>query len=143
MTLELVPLGRLRVWAALEKGIQGDGPICRRTITIFQRVLWETEHFTLETASGSGAYTMGEEIAQIEVKVGFRDPEGTVVFLDYVARASMPLLTAGKAPAYMTGRVDVAESAPKYAWLNRTQIAGKGIVTLAPVTLDYEIFVLK
>jgi hypothetical protein len=143
MALELIPLGRLRVWAALDRVIQGAGPISGRTLSVFQRVLWETDKFTLDTASGSGAYVMGEDVAQIDVKVAFRDAEGTAIFLDYLTRASMPLLSAGKAPGYMTGHVDVADSATKYAWLNRTQIVGKGMVTFDPVTLDYEVFVLK
>ena len=106
-------------------------------------MLLETPEFTLETSSGSGGYMSGADVAQIEARIGFKDSAGVALFLDYITSASMPQLLAGKGPGYMTGRIDVSDAVEKYAWLNRTQIVGKCMVTFEPLTLNYELYTLK
>jgi hypothetical protein len=90
-----------------------------------------------------GGYVMGPEIANVDVRLAFHDPEGVNLFLDYRSRVSMPALMAQKPAAYLSGHVDVDDTAKKYAWLNRTQIVGRGTMNAAERTVTYELYALE
>jgi hypothetical protein len=43
----------------------------------------------------------------------------------------------------MSGRLEVDEPNPKYAWLNRTQVVGFGTLDLVAKTQSYDMQVLR
>lgn len=141
MTIELFPAGRLSIWA--ENTVAGPGPMHARSSTAFKRVLWKGDGFDLESVNGMGGYRNGPDVAQVDVRVAFRDPDGTAVFLDYLVRAALPTHRTGHSPAFMTGRVDADDSVAKYAWLNRTQVVGKAYFDSVEGVQSYEMYALK
>ena len=56
---------------------------------------------------------------------------------------SMTTLQAETSVAYLSGRVDVDDSVNKYAWLNRTQVVGRGMMNAADRTVKYELYALE
>ena len=55
----------------------------------------------------------------------------------------MPTHRTGESPAYLAGRVDVDDSVKKYAWLNRTQVIGKGFFDKKEHGVLYEMYTLE
>jgi hypothetical protein len=143
MALKLIPVGNLTVWSTVANVLQGPGPVTFRSLSAFTRALWEGDGFVLDSHIGMGGFVMGPEVAHVDVRLAFHDPEGVNLFFDYTSRASMPTLLAEKSAAYLSGRVDVDDTAKKYAWLNRTQIVGRGMMNAAERTVKYELYALE
>jgi hypothetical protein len=144
MTFKLIPVGKLKVWSDPKTNVlAGPGVISDRSLSLFKRVRWDGDGMDLETHIGMGGFMRGPEIANVDVRVAFRDARGVVLFLDYTSRVCLPTHVAGKTPAYLTGRVDMDEKVEKYAWLTRTQLIGKGMFDTAEHALVYEMFALE
>lgn len=143
MAIELIPVGTLKVFSDPANVLEGDGPMHSRSSSVFKRALWEGDDFTLDTHIGMGNFMMGKDVAQVEVRLAFRDADGVSIFLDYTARTSMSAHRTGEAPAYIAGRIEVDEKAKKYAWLNTTQIVGKGFFDKDVHGVVYELHALK
>ena len=87
MTLKLIPVGNLTVWSTAANVLQGPGPVTYRSLSAFTRALWEGDGFVLDTHIGMGGFMMGPDVANVDVRLAFHDPEGVNVFLDYWSRA--------------------------------------------------------
>ena len=143
MAIELIPVGKLTVFTDPANVLEGDGPMHWRASSVFKRALWEGDGFRLDTHIGMGNFMMGKDVAQVDVRLAFSDEDGVRVFLDYTARTSMSAHRVGEAPAYIAGRIEVDEKAKKYAWLNTTQIVGKGFFDTNIHGIVYELHALK
>jgi hypothetical protein len=140
MALQLRPLGHLVVHP--NESYQSPGPIADRSATLMRSARWKCELFELEAAGGFGSYLSGPHAAEVNVRLVFRASDGLVLFLDYVARGHMPTHAAGRTPVFMSGRVDVDPRVAKLAWLNQTQVVGRGMLTTSPLAQTYEMYAL-
>jgi hypothetical protein len=145
MALKLKPMGILKVWSdPANNVIEGPGSIASwRAASAFKRVQWKSDDFDLDTHIGMGGFMSGPQVANVEVRVAFRDKDNVRIFLEYMSRVDMPTHRAGETPAYLAGRVDVDDTAKKYAWLNRTQVVGRGMFDVAEHALVYEMYALE
>ena len=143
MTIKLIPLGYIKVWTDPANVLAGPGPIHQRSISVFKRVQWKSDTFTFDTHLGMGGFMAGPLVAQVDVRVALKDADGVRLFLDYVSRTDIIAHTKGEAPAYLCGRVDVDDANEKYAWLNRTQIVGKGEFDTKEHAVVYEVYALE
>lgn len=138
--LKLIPLGNLILYP--QESWRGQpGPISQRSATLIGKCAWECDRFNLTASNAFGTYWEGTDAAQVSVRVVLKDAKGVFVFLEYLARNHMPSHSAGETPGYLAGQVDT-DPAKDYAWLNRTQVVGRGILTQSPVTQTYEMHAL-
>jgi hypothetical protein len=125
-----------------------NGPVSGRSCSSFREVVWDSPHLKARSVWGNGSYQNGPEIAEPNIRVMFSSDDGTLLYLDYLVRVHLPTHTLpvgspGKSPAIMSGRLEVDESNPKYAWLNRTQVVGMGTLDLVAMTQSYDMCVLR
>ena len=147
MTLRLEPMGSLIVYIDDSWNFM-NGPISGRSCSSFREVVWESPQLTARSVWGNGSYQNGPEVAEPNIRVMFRVDDGTLLYLDYLVRVHLPSHTLpvgaeGKTPAIMSGRLEVDEANPKYAWLNRTQVVGFGTLDLVAKTQSYDMQVLR
>jgi hypothetical protein len=137
MALELVPLGTLRV--QLKPPIEvGIGPAGTRLIVEVASAEMHGDRLRGQMVGGSGAdwLIVGPEgTGSIDIRVALRTDDGATIFVHYNGRldASRGLqlpMTIYVAPRFETGD-------ERYAWLNRIQAIGKGIIH-EDFSLDYE-----
>ena len=76
---------------------------------------------------------------EIEVRTMLRTREGALLFFHYVGRADLESHSAGTTPVITAGRVEAPEPGP-HAWLNDTQLVGKGMLDLTAGTQTYELY---
>jgi len=140
MALRLRPLGQLVVHP--HESFQTPGPIAERSASLMRSARWTSDLFELEANGGFGTYLSGPHAAEVSVRLVFRSTDGLVLYLDYVARGHMPSHAAGLTPVFMAGRVDVDPRVEKLAWLNQTQVVGRGMLTTSPLAQTYEMYAL-
>jgi len=143
MSLKLIPLGQIKVWSDPANVLAGPGPIHARSSSVFKRVQWRSDTFMFDSHIGMGGFMAGPKVAQVDVRVALKDEDGVRLFLDYTSRTDIVAHTKGEAPAYLCGRVDVDDANGKYAWLNRTQIVGKGEFEPGEHAVVYAVYALE
>ncbi|MHA6631947.1 DUF3237 domain-containing protein [Pseudonocardia sichuanensis] len=137
MALELVPLCTLRV--QLKPPIEvGAGPAGTRLIFEVATAKLEGDRLNGEVTGSAAADWLvigAEGTASLDIRVTFRTDDGAIIFGQYTGRADVsnglePPITIYVAPRFETGD-------ERYAWINRIQAIGKGVVQ-DDLSLDYE-----
>lgn len=141
MPLVVEPMGRLALY--INSSWNMPGPLGTRSMTEFKQVIWETPHFTLRSLTAHARYRRGERIAEVDVRVLFQDDDGVKLFLQYLVRNDMPMHSAEKRPAMMTGQIDVEDTVEKYRWLNETMVIGHGWTNIKERVQSYDMFVMR
>ena len=139
--LKLHPLGTL-VLHPVESWRGQPGPISQRSASLIGKCSWDCERFNLTATNAFGTYWEGPDAAQVSVRTVFKDVDGVFLFLEYLARNHMPTHSTGQTPGYLAGQVDTDPANEKYAWLNRTQVVGRGMLTYDPLVQTYEMYAL-
>ncbi|MCR9097029.1 MAG: DUF3237 domain-containing protein [bacterium] len=150
MALALEPLGRLDIHATASWSI-GRGPRGTRSVTHFEKVVWTGPVVEAESRWANGSYLATEHVAEPQIRAFFEttDDEPAQLFLEYrarfqidsVAREATGQPTPGENPVYLAGRIETDDD--RYAWLNATQVVGKGGFDAARLVLSYEIYALR
>jgi hypothetical protein len=137
MAIELVPLCTLRI--QLKPPIAaGAGPAGTRLIVELVSVQVKGDRLRAEMLGAAAAdwIILGPEgTGTVDVRVTLQTDDGAIIFVQYSGRldTSQGLqfpMTAYVAPLFET-------SDERYAWLNRIQAVGKGIL-YEDLSLDYE-----
>ena len=137
MAIELVPLCTLRL--QLKPPIQvSAGPAGTRLIVelVSAQVKGDRLRGELLGAAAADWMIIGPEgTALVDVRATLQTDEGAIIFVQYSGRMDVSQglrfpLTAYVAPVFETGD-------ERYAWLNRVQAVGKGILN-EDLSLDYE-----
>lgn len=137
MALSLVPLCTLRI--QLKPPIEvGTGPSGTRVIFEVASATCKGDRLNGEmegVVTGDWLVVGPEGTGTLDVRATLRTDDGAVVLVQYNGRADVtngmdPPITAYVAPRFETGD-------ERYAWLNRIQAVGKGILH-EDLSLDYE-----
>ena len=150
MSLELQPLGRLDIHARESWSIAA-GPRGTRSVTAFEKVIWRGPVLNAHSLWANGTYLGTEHFAEPNIRALFEteEAEPAMLFLEYRARFAVDeavreqtgTLTPGSNPVYLAGRIET--EAERHAWLNATQIVGKGGFDAERLVLSYEIHALR
>ena len=137
MAIELVPLCTMRV--QLKPPIEvGTGPTGTRVIAEVESVKIDGDRFSGEmvgTASADWLLVGPEGTGTIDVRATFRTHDGAIVFTQYHGRLDARKGLEPPATVYVAPRFETGDE--RYAWLNRVQAVGKGVVH-EDLTIDYE-----
>ena len=142
MAIELVPLCTMRV--QLKPPIEvGTGPAGTRLIFEAESVKFSGDRFSGEmagVASGDWLVVGPEGTATLDIRATFRTHDGAIVFTQYHGRMDASEGLDLPKTIYVTPRFETGDE--RYAWLNRIQAVGKGIVH-EDLTIDYEWYELR
>ena len=142
MALELEPLGQLVIFAEESWQIP-SGPRGLRSATQFREVIWSGGAIEAHSVWANGTYLSVAGVTEPEIRALFRCDDGELLFLHYHARFAVgdASTAPGDNPVYLAGRVETA--AERYAWLNTTQVVGKGGFDPSTLALTYEVHALR
>ena len=142
MAIELVPLCTMRV--QLKPPIEvGAGPAGTRLIFEAESVKFDGERFSGEmmgVASGDWLLVGPEGTGTLDIRATFRTHDGAFVLAQYHGRLDASDGVDLPKTVYVTPRFETGDE--RYAWLNRIQAVGKGIVH-QDLTIDYEWYELR
>jgi hypothetical protein len=142
MTIELVPLCTMRV--QLKPAIEvGPGPTGTRLIFEAESVKFDGDRFSGEmagSASGDWLLVGPDGTGTLDVRATFRTHDGALVLAQYHGRLDASQGLDLPKTIYVTPRFETGDE--RYAWLNRIQAIGKGIVH-EDLMLDYEWYELR
>ena len=142
MTLTLKPFGTLRIFPDLTS--QNPGPVAFRSASRLGAGEWRNDLFGVATMLfGMGTYLQSDSGAHIQIRAAFLLEDGARFYLEYVSRGVMETHQAGKTPVMLGGQIDIDPALDQYAWLNHTQIVGRGMLSLDPLVQEYEMGVLQ
>ena len=143
MGIELEPMGSLVVYIDPASSWRiPNGPLGARSTTQFRQVVWDSERIAAKSVWANGTYRAGPRVLEVEVRTMLQTDDEELIFLSYVGRADFATHSAGKTPVMSAGRVEAPEPGA-YAWLNDTQLVGKGMLDLAAGTQSYEFYALS
>jgi len=141
MALALRPFGQMQIYPDLSS--QHAGPLAFRSASRLDRVEWHndimgsvTQHF------GMGSYLVGSAAAHVTVRMALETEDGVRFFLEYISRGEMETHARGETPVMLAGQIEIDPDNEKYAWLNRVQIVGRGMLTRDPLCQSYEMAIL-
>ena len=142
MAIELVPLCTMRV--QLKPPIEvGTGPAGTRLIFENESVKFDGDRFSGEmvgAASGDWLLVGPEGTATLDIRATLRTHDGAIVFTQYHGRMDASEGLELPKTVYVTQRFETGDE--RYAWLNRIQAVGKGVVH-EDLTLDFEWYELR
>lgn len=142
MAIELVPLCTVKVQLKPPITIEG-GPAGTRMIFEVAGAEAEGEGFTATLkgeATADWLVVGAEGTGTLDVRATLETDDGAVIFAQYNGKAD---LTAGMqfpATIYVAPRFETGDA--RYAWLNRVQAIGKGIVD-ENLVIRYEWYVVR
>ncbi|SDO46271.1 DUF3237 domain-containing protein [Geodermatophilus sp. DSM 45219] len=141
MGIELVPLCTMRV--QLKPPIEvGTGPAGTRVVIENESVKFDGDRFSGEMVGASGDWLLvgPEGTGTIDVRATLRTHDGAFVFTQYHGRLDASDGMDLPKTLYVTPRFETGDQ--RYAWLNRIQAVGKGVVH-EDLTLDFEWYELR
>ncbi len=142
MGIELVPLCTMRV--QLKPPIEvGTGPAGTRLIVETESGKFDGDRFSGEMAGGASAdwLLIGPEgTGTIDIRGTLRTHDGAFVFAQYHGRLDASEGMQLPKTIYVTPRFETGDE--RYAWLNRIQAVGKGVVQ-EDLTLESEWYELR
>lgn len=140
--LELVALGQLVIFAEESWQIPA-GPRGLRSVTRFREVVWSGGPIEAHSLWANGTYLSAGGYTEPEIRVLFRCEDDALLFLHYQARFAVGDggTAPGDNPVYLAGRIET--DAERYAWLNATQVVGKGGFDPDSLALRYEVHALR
>jgi len=137
MAIELVPLCTIRV--QLKPPIDvGTGPAGTRMILEVASAEFTGDRLTgelLGAAAADWSVLSGDGTGTIDARLTVRTADGATVFVQYNGRLDVSRGLQFPLTVYVTPRFETGDE--RYAWLNRIQAIGKGILS-ADLSLDYE-----
>jgi hypothetical protein len=143
MGLELKPFGTFKVYPGSGMTSQTPGPVAFRSASRLDGAHWENETFgAVSFLFGMGSYLQGEGGAHINIRAALKTGDGVPFYFEYISRGDMATHSAGKSPVILAGQIDIDPANPKYAWLNHTQLVGRGMLTYDPLVQTYEMYVV-
>lgn len=142
MPLELEPMGTMIVHIGDTWNFQ-NGPIAGRSCSVLREIVIDSPQLRARSIWSNGTYVNGPSVAEANIRALFRSDDGAMLYLDYLSRLHLPTHVNGASPAILSGRFEVADDHPRYAWLNRTHITGHGILDTVAKTQSYHAFVLR
>ncbi|WP_433508155.1 DUF3237 domain-containing protein [Pseudonocardia halophobica] len=137
MTIELVPLCTVRIQVKPPIEV-GSGPAGTRLVFELASSKIEGDRLDAELMGDAAAdwLLVGPEgTATLDVRATYRTDDGAVIYVQYGGRVDA---SAGMNPpltAYVAARFETGDE--RYAWLNRVQAVGKGILH-EDLSVDYE-----
>ncbi|SNS78879.1 Protein of unknown function [Geodermatophilus pulveris] len=137
MTIELVPLCTMHITVRPPLEV-GTGPTGTRLLFEQESVKFEGERFSGElagAASGDWLLVGPEGTATLDVRATVRTHDGALVLCQYHGRMDVSDGMDLPKTIYAAPRFETGDE--RYAWLNRVQAVGKGIVH-EDLTIDYE-----
>jgi hypothetical protein len=139
MAVELVPLCTLRVQLK-PPIVVGAGCAGTRVIVEVASVQVKGDRLSGEMEGGAVAdwILIGPEgTATLDVRATLRTDDGALIFVQYNGKSAGDMSAGIQLPAtvYVAPRFETSDE--RYAWLNRVQAVGKGIVN-EDLSLDYE-----
>jgi len=126
MTIELVPLGTLRVNLA-EPIVVGQTPKGTRVIVELTDARFEGERLRarLKGAAAADWALIGPDgTCALDIRYTLETDDGAVIFLSYSGRLDLSG-GPGTAPVYSTPQFETGDE--RYAWLNKVQAVAKGV----------------
>jgi hypothetical protein len=141
MAIDLLPLCTMRV--QLRPPIEvGTGPAGTRLIFEHESVTFDGDRFSGEMAGVSGDWMIlgPEGTATIDIRSTLRTHDGAIVLSQYHGRMDASGGLTPPLTVYVTPRFEAGDE--RYAWLNRIQAVGKGIVH-EDLTVDFEWYELR
>ena len=142
MSIELVPLCTMR--------IQHKPPLEVGKGTTGTRLIFEVEHHKMDgerlsgemagSASGDWLLIGPDGTGMLDIRATFRTHDGALVFAQYHGRLDASRGLEFPLTIYVTPRFETGDE--RYAWLNRIQAVGKGVVH-EDLTLDFEWYELR
>ena len=137
MPMTLVPLASVRI--QLKPPIEvGAGPAGTRFIFEVASATFKGDRLNgeMEGASAADWLVVGPEgTATLDIRAALRTDDGAVIFVQYNGRADVSNGLQLPLTIYVTPRFETGDE--RYAWINRLQAVGKGVVH-EDLSLDYE-----
>lgn len=135
MALELVPLAtvtiRLKFGQPIPKGPAGT----RIVVEVLEgRVEGERIKGTLEGPGGDWFVVGPDGTGTLDVRAQIRTDDGALVYAHYLGRTDGREAVKG-APMYVAPTFETGDE--RYAWLNRIQAVGKGIISGESLTYEW------
>ena len=141
MALALRPFGQMQVYPGVSS--QHGGPLAYRSATRLDRVEWRNDIFgSVMLHFGMGSYLQGAGAAQVTVRMAMETEDGVRFYLEYISRGDMETHARGETPIMLAGQIDIDPDNEKYAWLNRVQVVGRGMLTRDPMCQSYEMAIV-
>ena len=139
MAIELVPLCTMR--AQLKPPIEvGTAPAGTALLLEAEKGEVAGDRVTGEVPPADWLVVGPEGTATIDARTTFRTHDGAVVFAQYHGRMDVSDGMDLPKTIYVTPRFETGDE--RYAWLNRIQAVGKGVVS-EDLVLDYEWYELR
>ncbi|OCC23409.1 hypothetical protein MB02_12400 [Croceicoccus estronivorus] len=137
MSIELHPFGNMLVYP--ERAIRHAGPLALRAEAHLAGVDWETDLLgKVSMEFGMGTYLQGAYAGHVTVRLALTAGDGTPFFFQYLSVGEMDSHIRGETPIFLTGQIEIDPDIEKYAWLNRVQFVGRGMLTHDPLCQAYE-----
>ncbi len=137
MPLKLCPFGEFRVYPT--GAFSHPGPIATRAAAPLESIAWKND--TLGDVSltvGMGSYLQGPYAAHVTVRMALKTGDGVPFFFEYKSVGEMESHVRGESPIFLAGLIEIDPGNEKYAWLNRVQIIGRGMLTMDPICQTYQ-----
>jgi len=143
MTIELVPLAVANVGLAAPTIIP-NGPFVARVIVEVSSWEMEGERIRAKLKGAAAAdwatVTPDGTILSIDVRATVETDDGAAIFIEYCGRSDASE-GFGSRPNFIAPRFESGDE--RYAWLNRIQAVGRGIVSPDLTSIEYELFELR
>ncbi len=137
MSLKLCPFGTLRVFP--EGSFSHPGPITTRAAAPLLSVEWKTEVLgEVSLRVGMGSYLQGAYAAHVTVRMALETEDGVPFFFEYKSVGDMESHVRGETPVFLAGLIEIDPSIERYAWLNRVQFVGRGMLSMDPICQTYD-----
>ena len=123
--INVYELGKMTIYPDESWRFEG-GPKGTRSVSRFKNAKWVGDGIRAESLWGNGTYTSSPEgIVEVTVRFLFETDDDALLYVDYLARFDWDEQASGVvAGPIMTGRIETNDE--RYAWLNKTQLIGKG-----------------
>ncbi len=143
MRLTLKPFGVFKVFPTPGGTSQTPGPVAFRSASKFDNATWQNDTFGAVTfLFAMGSYLHGAGGAHINIRAALKTSDDVRFYFEYISRGDMTTHAEGKSPVILAGQIDIDPANEKYAWLNHTQLVGRGMLTQNPLCQTYEMYVL-
>jgi len=137
MAIELVPLCTLRIQLKPPIAV-GAGPAGTRLIPEVASAQVKGDRLCGEMLGAAAAdwlIVSPEGTGTVDVRMALQTDDGAVIFVQYNGRMDLSRGMQFPMTAYVAPRFETGDE--RYAWLNRIQAVGKGIL-YEDLSLDYE-----
>lgn len=141
MAMELRPFGQMQIFPSASW--QHPGPLGWRSATRLDRVVWHNDLMgSVSLNLGMGSYLQGPGAAHVTVRLALETQDKVEFFFEYISRGDMESHAQGRTPVILAGQIEIDPYNEKYAWLNRVQIVGRGMLTGDPLCQSYELAIV-